>query len=239
MEKASRPSKLPKRSKGFLSASNLVKEVEDLGGELCGVLEPRSVIDSLPARLVERYGAVACGIWLVKEDPASLDLASRIGKVELPADLGKGTTVNSLLSRAITHRLPQTLTNCNGEDEVLARWARQHRVKFLGAYPLLDDSRVQGVLLVAYHRTPAKPLLALFRLHARLASMALRDAELLHSTRRTLNKLSFLVEASKALTPRSTFPNCWDASWMSPRRTRRPSAARSFWWTRLRTRFGR
>ncbi|MBZ5545070.1 MAG: SpoIIE family protein phosphatase [Acidobacteriia bacterium] len=200
MEKPARTTKPPKRSKGNLSAANLVKEVEDLGGELSTVLEPKSVIDSLTARLVERYGAAAAGIWMAKEDSPALQLVSRIGKFELPEDPGKAGAADTLLNRAITHRLPQTLNNPRGEDDVLARWAKLHRIKFLGAYPLLDDSRVQGVLVVAYTKTPAKPLLALFRLHARLASMALRDAELLHSTRRTLNKLSFLVEASKALT---------------------------------------
>ena len=199
VEKPARPSKPARRSKGTLSATNLVKEIEDLGGELCHVLEPKRLIDSLTARLVERYGATASGVWLLKEGSSALELVSRIGKFELPEETGKGAAEDSLLSRAVTHRLPQTLTHPDGEDDVLVRWAKQHRLKFLGAYPLLDDSRVQGVLVVAYTKTPAKPLLALFRLHARLASIALRDAELLHSTRRTLNKLSFLVEASKAL----------------------------------------
>jgi serine phosphatase RsbU (regulator of sigma subunit) len=199
VEKPARITNPPKRAKQPFSATNLVKEVEDLGGELCSAPEPKSVIDSLTARLVERYGAAASGIWMAKEDSPALELVSRIGKFELPEDLGKATAADSLLGRAVAHRLPQILTRPDGEDDVLVRWAKRHRIKFLGAYPLLDDSRVQGVLVVAYAKTPAKPLLALFRLHARLASMALRDAALLYSTRRTLNKLSFLVEASKAL----------------------------------------
>ena len=182
-----------------LTAASVVQEVEDLGSQLSSVFEPQAVMDSLTGRLVERYGAALSAIWTVKDSAPSLELVSRTGRLELPPDLAKAPGAESILGKAVSHRLPQTITHPNGEQEQLARWAKQHRVRFIGAYPLMDDSKVQGVLLIACTQSPAKPLLALFRVHARLASMALRDAELLFSTQRTLNKLSFLVEASKAL----------------------------------------
>jgi len=198
--KASKIPKTPRRTRSPLSPESLLNEVENLGGELCAVLEPKQVINSLTTRLVTRYGAAHSCIWTVRGDAAGLELVSQEGKFDLPHDVARTPSGETLLGRAISHRLPQTLTHLTPGDDPVLHWAKQHRLKFLGAYPLLDDSRVQGVLLIAYARMPPKPLLALFRLHARLASMALRDAELLCSTRRTLNKLSFLVEASKALT---------------------------------------
>jgi len=188
-----------KRPKTTFTPTSLVQEVEDLGGELCSVLEPQAVMDSLTSRLVERYGVALSGIWSVREEGTSLELVSRVGKPDLPAELVKASVSETFLGRAVTSRLPQTLSRADGEGDKLARWAQQHRLRFLAAYPLSDNSRVQGVLLVACVKSPKKPLLALFRLHARLASMALRDAELLSSSQRTLNKLSFLVEATKAL----------------------------------------
>ena len=198
-EKRRRRDKVGKRSKAALTPATLVQEVEDLGGELCGALEPQAVMDSLTSRLVERYGAALSGIWTLKEDGTSLELVSRVGKPELPEELAKASVSENILGRAIANRLPQILAKAHGERDKLARWAKRHRLPFLAAYPLLDDSKVRGVLLVACVKSPQKPLLALFRLHARLASLALRDAELVSSTQRTLSKLSFLVEATKAL----------------------------------------
>ena len=199
MNKSGQTTKTAKRSRVRLTAASLVQEVEDLGGQLGNVFEPQMVMDSLTARLVDRYGAAMSAIWVTKDNASTLELVSRTGRLELPPDIAKNPGTEGLLGKAVSHRLPQTVTTPDGEEEQLSRWAKQHRVRFLGAYPLLDDSKVQGVLLIACTQLPAKPLLALFRVHARLASMALRDAELLFSTQRTLNKLSFLVEASKAL----------------------------------------
>ncbi len=199
VDKSGRATKTARHSRVPLTAASLVQEVEDLGGQLSNVLEPQAVMDSLTGRLVDRYGAALSAIWTTKDGTSELVLVSRTGRLEIPPDLVKGPSTETILGKAVSHRLPQTVTGPNGEQDQLSRWAKQHRVRFLGAYPLLDDSKVQGVLLIACTRTPAKPLLALFRVHARLASMALREAELLFSTQRTLNKLSFLVEASKAL----------------------------------------
>ena len=199
MDNSGRVTKTAKRSRVPLTAASLVQEVEDLGGQLGNVFEPQMVMDSLTARLVDRYGAALSAIWVAKDNASTLELVSRTGRLELPSEISKSPGTESILGRAVSHRLPQTVTSLGGQEEPISRWAKQHRLHFLGAYPLLDDSKVHGVLLVAFTKSPAKPLLALFRVHARLASMALREAELLFSTQRTLNKLSFLVEASKAL----------------------------------------
>jgi len=187
------------RPKAALTSATFIQELDNLSGALCGALEPQSVMDSLTSRLVERYGAALSGIWTLREDGTSLELVSRVGKLEIPEELAKTSVSETILGRAAASRLPQTLAKADGEQDKLARWAKEHRLRFLAAYPLLDESKVQGVLLVACARPPRKPLLALIRLHARLAAMALRDAELLSSTQRTLSKLSFLVEATKAL----------------------------------------
>jgi len=196
---ASRHPRTPKRPRAALSSTSLVNEVEDLGVELCATLEPQDVMDSLTARLVKRYGAAFSGIWTLKEDGISLQLVSEAGKPGLPAELTEAPLSETILGKAAANRLPQMLTSTDGEGDPLTGWARQQSLRFLAAYPLVDNLKVQGVLLIAYAKSPQKPLLALFRLYSRLASIALRDAELVSSTQRTLHKLSFLVEATKAL----------------------------------------
>jgi sigma-B regulation protein RsbU (phosphoserine phosphatase) len=182
-----------------LSPASLVEEVEDLGGQLCSKLEPAAVMSSLTGRLVERYGATVTGVWALQGNGSSFRLVTQAGKPEMPRELGEATLEGTLLGKAVVHRHPQTVLKKNGKQDQLSRWAERHRLSFLAAYPLLDDARVQGVLLIACAKAPPKTYLTLFRLHAQLASMALRDAELFSATQRTLNKLSFLVEASKAL----------------------------------------
>jgi phosphoserine phosphatase RsbU/P len=82
---------------------------------------------------------------------------------------------------------------------ILGDWAQAQGLRFVCAYPLLGDSRVLGVLMVACQKSPDKGQLTLLRLYSKLAALALRDAELLLSTQKTLARLSFLVEASKVL----------------------------------------
>jgi sigma-B regulation protein RsbU (phosphoserine phosphatase) len=199
VSKPTRRTKATKRLRATLTTADLLQEVEDLGGEMCRRLDTRGVMELLAGRLVERYGAAVSGIWTLKPGAATLELASRAGTPDLPDQFAKASTTGSLLGETVNRRLPQTLSPRDGETDRLARWARQHRLRFLATYPLTDDSKVLGVLLVGYRKPPSKAHLALFRMHAKLASVALRDAELLFHTQRTLSKLSFLVEASKAL----------------------------------------
>jgi len=199
LAKAKRQTKRTKRSPGELPALSLVREIEDLGVGLYALLDPKAVLNSLATRLVDRYGVTVCGVWLSSEPDGALDLGAWAGKAGIPPAFAKAPLADSLLGKAAHHGLPQILSPKDGQPDKLMAWARGHRLSFLAAYPLAHDSTTQGVLLVGCTKAPPKSHLALFQVHARLASVALHDAQLLSSTQRTLNKLSFLVEASKAL----------------------------------------
>ena len=178
---------------------NLIDEVEDLGRELAGVTEPNEVISTLAQRMVKRYGVAACGIWTVNEANGILELGSEAGRPNLPSPVDARGITRSILGKAVKHNVPQVLTRKNGARDELSSWAQKHKLALLAAYPLLHGSKAEGVMLVACAKPPGEPLQSLFRLHARLAAVSLRDSQLLLATRRTLNRLSFLVEASKAL----------------------------------------
>lgn len=191
--------KSQKKARPKPTALTLLDEIEDLGRDLAGQPWPKSVLETLAARLVERYGVAACGVWMINQPEASLELVARAGNAEIPPDLTKMPIADTALGRAAKCGMPQILSAKDRSRDKLASWARKHRLNFLAAYPLAHNSQVDGVLLVGCPKSPPQLPLALFRVHARLASVALRDAQLLSSAKRTLNKLSFLVEASKAL----------------------------------------
>ncbi len=199
MRKSSRRAKTEKRTKPAPSSLNLIDEIEDLGRELSCLLEPKAVMNALAERLVHRYGVAACGVWTVNEADSALELAAAVGKADLPSSLLKTPIKKTVLGQAVRRGLPQVLTQKDGRRDDLLGWAQRRQMGFLAAYPLSHDSKVHGVLLVACPKAPDESLLAIFRVLARLASVALRDARLLASTQRTLNKLTFLVDASKAL----------------------------------------
>ena len=104
---------------------------------------------------------------------------------------------NPLLGNAAQGKLPQVYGGSAAEDGGFAQWAEQNKFCFLSAFPLADDSRPSGVLLLAAAEIPDPSMLALFHLHARLASLALRDADLLAGAQHNLERLQFMVEASK------------------------------------------
>ncbi len=199
MAKATQAVKRGKSSKLVSEAIDLVREVEDLGCEFCTPLEPQGVMEALVKRIVERYNVNTAAIWKLNETGSLLELGAAAGSPELPASLNSATLDQTLMGRAVRDREPQIYPANHANGDAIATWAQGHGLRFLAAYPLLQEPRVHGVLLLASTKSPAESLLALFRLHARLASVALRDAELFSSTVRTLTKLSFLVEASKAL----------------------------------------
>lgn len=198
MAKPARRPATTKRPKGEPSPINLIQEVEELGG-VTSFLDAKAVMEALTGRLVERYGVAASGIWVVNEAEGTLELGATAGRPNLPPGLGRAPLKQTVLAKAVRRRLPQILSPKDAAQDELLDWAQKHRLRFLGAYPLVHDSKVHGVLLIACAKPPEESLLALFRLHAKIASMALRDAELVSSTQRMLNKLTFLVDASKAL----------------------------------------
>jgi serine phosphatase RsbU (regulator of sigma subunit) len=93
--------------------------------------------------------------------------------------------------------LPQVYQGAAEKADELAYWARQNKFQFVSAYPLGDQSVAAGILLLCAPQAPEESLVALLRLHARLASIALRDADLFARIRRNLERLQFMVEASK------------------------------------------
>ncbi len=199
MPRATRRGKTQARPHIDVSSLSLVEEIESLGGELFNQLEPKAVINTLVTRLVENYGAAASAVWRVNEAGTMLEIGATAGKLSLPSGLTQTSVAETFLGRAIRDGRPQVLSIRDSAREELGRWAQQHRLGFVGAFPLAHDSKSQGVVLVACPKPPSKSLVALFRLHAKLVSMALRDVEMLAFTRHTLERLSILVEASKAL----------------------------------------
>ena len=181
-------------------AGNLVLEVEDLSSLLAAQSDPKAIVRTLVTRLVERYGVALAGVWVTDNATSTLQLTAHTGALKPPVGLEKASLDDTLLGKAVRERRPQMLSEKESADKKVERWARQNSLAFVAVFPLVCDSTAQGAVLVARKKPPSKTLLALFRLHARLVAIALRDAELLFSTRQTLSKLNTLVEASKALT---------------------------------------
>lgn len=199
MTPTSRKQKTPPKVKPDLSFATLVREVEELSGALSEELVSRDIMNGLTARLVERYGVATTGIWTFKDSDSELELTSIAGKPSFPAGLLKAPLTGTLLGRAIRQRKLQIVTKKDSGRDELARWAKKHNFNFLGAFPLLRDTKPLGVLLVACPKVPAEPLMALLQVQTKLLAILLRDAELIASTRHTLEKLSILVESSKAM----------------------------------------
>jgi len=187
------------RVKAEPSTLDVIREIEDLGDELAALIEPATIMNALAVRMVDRFGMSASAVWKVNITETGFELGATAGTLDLPPDLGKARVADTLLGRAVGERRPQILTQEDGANDELAGWARKHSLRFVAAYPLLHAAQVEGVLLIAATEAPAEELLALFRVHARLVSTALRDGELLIATRHSLHKLTILVEASKAL----------------------------------------
>lgn len=196
--KARRREKAPKPIKVDL-ALPLTEVVEDLGKDFTSALDPSEVMAAVTRHLAECRGVAVCAIWQMDGNENRLELTASSGKVAVPPHLKTFPLDETILGRAVRRGLPQLLTSEKSNADGLPGWARQHRLGFVTFYPLASDSKVIGVLMVGCYKPPAKPQLTLFLHYSKLASLALRDAQLLTSAERTLTKLSFLVEASKAL----------------------------------------
>ena len=176
---------------------NLIREIDELSCDFCTPLEPQGVMEALVTRLVNRYAMAAAGIWRLNAGQSDLSLAASAGSPAFPASLHEISASHSLLGRAAQAKSPQVYPGSAAEGDELAQWAEQNQFRFLSAYPLADESKTSGVLLLAAPQTPDESRLALFRLHARLASNALRDAECFVCLRHNLDRLQSMVEASK------------------------------------------
>ncbi len=176
---------------------NLLNEIDELSRDFCMPLEPQGVMDALVLRLVDRYAMAAAAIWRLDPVQWQLALAASAGDPPLPASLNEIPAGHTLLGKALQTNLPQLREAAATAEDDLARWAEQNHFQFLGAYPLADEAQTSGVLLLAAPQVPDESQLALFRLHARLGSIALRDAELFDGVQQNLNRLQSMVEASK------------------------------------------
>jgi len=181
------------------SAVDLKREITDLGREFSAPLEPQAVMDAIVDRLVKRYGAGSASLWLLGKAGSGLELRASAGQPKLPPSFNEASSKNSLLGNAMREQLPQVLAAEPAQGDELSAWAKENQFTFVAAYPLVADSKVKGVLLVACAKTPPGTTLVVFQLHAWFASLALRDAELRSSEQQTLSKLQFLMEATKAL----------------------------------------
>ncbi len=198
-------SKSNQRSKGApapavdLPPVDLIDELESMAEEMGGIRKPKVMMKALARRLVDRYGTSVCGVWLMNRKKSRLELVADAGEPAIPPQLANSRHEETVVGKAVRHRLPQIVPQADGENDEVVRWARQSNLDFVAAYPLVGETEALGAFLVACAKSPAKPSLALFRLHAMIASIGVRDAELLSSTQGMVSKLAFLMEASKAL----------------------------------------
>ena len=181
------------------SVDDLRREIGDLGGEFGAPQDPQAVMNAIVDRLVKRYGVGSASLWQLGEAESGLRLGASAGPPKLPPRFKEASLKNSLLGKAMQEQLPQVLLAEAPQGDELSTWAKENQFAFVAAYPLVEDSRVKGVLLVACATTPPATRLVVFQLHAWFASVALREAELISSEQQTLAKLHFLMEATKAL----------------------------------------
>jgi serine phosphatase RsbU (regulator of sigma subunit) len=176
---------------------NLIKEIEELSSDFRPPLELQGIMETLVTRLVDHYAMAAAGIWRLNAGKSDLSLAASAGGPPFPASVRDISASRSLLGRAAQAKSQQIYPGLAAEGDELALWAEQNHFGFLSTYPLAVESKTSGVLLLAATQTPDEALLALLRLHARLASIALRDAECLVCMRHNLDRLQSMIEASK------------------------------------------
>ena len=187
------------KTKSEISFHGLAQEVDELGGELISHADSRQIMDAMASRLVSRYGIAATGVWTLKEGESELELTAMAGKPSFPASMLKARPSGTLLGKAMRLKKPQLLPPKGGGKDELSRWVEKNKFNFLGAFPLVSDSRAMGAMLVACTKNPGESLLALLQVQVKLLAILLRNAELIASTQHTLQKLSILVESSKAM----------------------------------------
>ena len=84
-------------------------------------------------------------------------------------------------------------------SEASRDWAKRERLHSLTGIPLLSGEKLIGILAAYTRRDVAADELAWINVYGRFAGVLLDDAARFEESRRTLNQLAFLVEASKML----------------------------------------
>jgi len=154
-------------------------------------------MDALVRKLVTDNGMTAAAVWRLDPVKMRLSLAAAAGEPAIPASLLDISASHSLLGRAVQTGMPQVHEGSTAVGDDTTPWAKQLQLRFVAAYPLGEKSQMLGVVLVASAETPEESRLALLHLQARMASIALRDGQLLASAQRSLDRLQFMIEASK------------------------------------------
>ncbi len=176
---------------------NLTREIEELSSDFCIPLETEGVMDAVVKRLVRRYGIATAGIWRIDAGKGELSLGASAGSPDFPASVQTISGTHFWLERAVKATSPQFFQGGAEEGDELIQWAERNHFCFLSVYPLTEDSETSGALLLAAPQIPDESVRALFGLHARLAAIGLRSAKSLASMRHNLERLQFMVEASK------------------------------------------
>jgi sigma-B regulation protein RsbU (phosphoserine phosphatase) len=175
---------------------DLIKEIDELSCDFRTPLGPQGVMEALVTRLTNRHAAAA-GVWRLDAGQSRFTLAAFAGGPALPASVHEISASHSLLGRTAQAKMPQAYLGSAADGDELALWAEQNQFRFLTAFPLADESKTTGVLLVAAPQAPDASVLALFRLQARMAFAASRDAETLAGMQHNLDRLQAMVEAGK------------------------------------------
>lgn len=179
-------------------AETLLMEIENLGGELSAVLGPEAILQVLAKRLTNHFDPSLASLWTMSADSKILELSTQSGGLTLPPNMQRAPSGDTVLSRAASRGQQEIITDPAPCDDPFLTWARYVKARFLGVFPLIENARVLGVLLVATSKAPARSA-ALLRLDVRMAAFALRDALVLQAMRQNMTRLNSLVEASKVL----------------------------------------
>ena len=106
-----------------ITFTELAREVGELGHELTSQLQPKQIAALMVARIVERYAAAACGIWILGEGNADMDLTASAAKPSLSAGLLKEQAAKTLAGRSIRLQRSVTTSKKDKRKDELSRWA--------------------------------------------------------------------------------------------------------------------
>ena len=181
--------------------SGLTREIGQLSEWLPTFQSGEAPAREITTRLVRENSLVLAGIWRLEGDGSLVQTrAVKCTSPPLPRDLRRVERDGSLIGQTARKWSPHFLSGkATFTQDSLLRWARKRRLKFAAAYPLMEGRRLLGVLTLAGRKSPSESDLALYRLYARLAAVALHEGQAFTEIQQDLRKSNFLVEAGKAL----------------------------------------
>lgn len=199
-----KPKKAPRISPPAEPASRPAESVHL--ARLSNALERLRTTDSI-ATLIEElmiafascFNIAGTGVYLWNE--AAEKLVRRGGQAGggsdgMPAEITPGTGLLGAVAEDFRPRVQQLEELASDAER---RWAAGGGWERLAAVPLLSGEKLVGVLAAGLVREPAPDELTWMNVFGRFAGLLLKDAARFEESRRTLNQLSFLVEATKTL----------------------------------------